>query len=108
MSLHCPACGHKQVCPCETCDTSRQATGRDAKLEPWKWVGGLGMRCGKCGFEGSANFWAKLEQTVESWGDNALLYPIKKDLTQVTLKFLDKLKEDKDKRRKHEENTNKE
>jgi hypothetical protein len=66
------------------------------------------MRCGKCGFEGSANFWAKLEQTVESWGDNALLYPIKKDLTQVTLKFLDKLKEDKDKRRKYEENTNKE
>ena len=94
MSLHCPACGHKQLCPCGTCDNSRQSSGQDLNIAPWKWIGGFGIRCGGCGFEGSATFWANLEKQIHNWGDNAILYPIKKDITTITTKFLDKLKED--------------
>lgn len=107
MSLHSPACGHKQLCPCGTCDNSRQSSGQDLNTAPWKWVGGFGIRCGGCGFEGSATFWANLEKQIHNWGDNAILYPIKKDITAVTTKFLDKLKEDQYKGKHYEKNTDK-
>lgn len=95
MSLHCPACGHKQICPCPNCRNSRRAKGEDVGISPWKWIGGFGIRCGGCGFEGSSDFWADLELKVYYWGDRAILDPIKKDLTDATIKFLDKLKANK-------------
>lgn len=106
MSLHCPACGHKQLCPCAKCDNYRRSTGNDLETTPWKWIAGFGIRCGECGFDGSSEFWSALEKVVENWGDRATLEPIKPDFTKETLALLDKLKSNQykaNKEKDHEE-----
>ena len=51
----CPDCGHKQLCPCESCDNP-------IDLKPWVWqADGNSMACGNCGLVKSADDWAELE-----------------------------------------------
>lgn len=89
--MHCPNCGHKQICPCPTCLDLQERTQKDIGVKPWKWIHGLGIRCGGCGFEQGSDWWEALSISISSWHRKAIMMPMKKDMTKETVAFFDKL-----------------
>ena len=55
--LHCPNCGKKYECPCETCTKMR-----GTKSE-WKVVSEDEEQCA-CGFKATLDWWEELEMQV--------------------------------------------
>lgn len=77
VTLYCPNCGYKQICPCYKCEDIRDKTRSDLDLTPWKWTTGGGSSCSKCGFDASADFWAGLEKIIALWAYQAIVNPMK-------------------------------
>lgn len=90
MSLHCPNCGHKQVCPCDAC--KQKASEEDKQIKPWEWVGGIGIRCGNCGFEEAADWWEGLSYDICTWTLSSLKNKMRAPITKEVNKFLDVMK----------------
>lgn len=89
MSLHCPNCGHKQICPCDACVQRR--TEGDKEIKPWRWVNGIGIRCGQCGFEQGADWWEHLSYELTVWHLNSIKNRVTKPITKEVNNFINTL-----------------
>lgn len=88
LSLYCPACGYKQICPCYKCVDIRDKTQVDLKLKPWQWTADSGSKCANCGFDASADFWAGLEKIITLWAYKAITQPMQASTNEI-LRVLD-------------------
>jgi len=93
MSLHCPACGYKQICPCYKCQDVRDKKQEDLSLKPWQWTPGMGSKCGECGFEASSDFWSGLEKLIAMWTYTAITKPMNEGTPEDSLKILNILEQ---------------
>jgi len=55
--LHCPNCGRKYECPCETCTKLR------GNVSGWKVINGEQEQCA-CGFTATLDWWEELEMQI--------------------------------------------
>jgi len=60
--MHCPNCGKKQLCPC---NSTHCIDKRHRKGKPWVWVNSNTIACAKCGLEESADWWHTLEFEIQ-------------------------------------------
>lgn len=59
--MHCPRCGHHQVCPCEVCHG--YAFKNDKDYEPWIWLED-DIKCSKCGLTRHVDWWTQLTSEI--------------------------------------------
>ncbi len=86
MTLHCPHCGNRMICPCRDCEPGRRRAFPDT--QPWEYLEGYAIRCAQCGMAQSARWWNAIITSIEDWGLAAALHPIPRDKTKEILKTI--------------------